>query len=407
MSGADRELVDLAAGAIGIYSPTYREDPAVDYFEARAAERSLPARRVTVMSAARERAAGAGGHNLIIEIGPQPPALVLVGHVDTVIGDGPSQASAREEADRLAGLGAADMKGACAAMLLAAADSIRGGTDASAPAEDRASRRGGANRSTVDSPGLSRGFAVHLLVGEEEYGDGAIAAVSELTSTPGYAGTAPPLVIVGEPTGLRPCTDHACYYEGTLRTGGTTAHAALPGRGANAISAMIDWLDEIDSRMAAHDSFVLNPRSICGGSDHFLVPDSCEARVDVHGAPETAETEIEAIVSESARFAEQRRPGRAYEWTRTFFSPGFRLPSGDRSTTPLRAALDRIGRPWLPDFFPSHSDAPTYAAAGMPTVVCGPGSLDVAHTGEEFIEISELVAARKLYAELIRQVCGV
>ncbi len=381
LDAGDRELVDIAARAIGIYSPTYHESPAVDFLEAAAAERSLPVRRQTVRSSARDLSAdGVAGYNLIIEVGPQPPALLLVGHIDTVPGGGPAEAIARLENGRLAGLGAVDMKGACAAMLLAAAD-VASATAASA---------------------LGRGFAVHLLVGEEEYGDGAAAAVSELTSAPGYGSAPPPLVVVGEPTRLSPCTEHVSYYEGILRTGGTTAHAALPGRGANAISAMIDWIDEIESRMASHDSLVLNPRSIRGGTEEFLVPDFCEVQVDVHAGPETAETEIERVVSDSARFAEQRRPGRDYEWMQTFFSAGFRLQPGDRSIEALRSALQLIGRPWKPGRFPSHSDAPIYAAAGMPTVVCGPGSLEVAHTGAEFVELSELIAARRLYGELIR-----
>lgn len=442
----DRELIDLAVRAIGTYSPTYREGPAVDLFETAAAERSLPVRRQRVTSPARTRTAGRDGHNpghnLIIEVGPQPPALLLVGHIDTVAGDGRQRAAARLEDGRITGLGSADMKGACAAMLLAAADVASGGLRASGAkagaANDRGRTPGGsAGGGPADRTPPARGFAVHLLVGEEEYGDGAKAAVSELDSasknaalseldsasviapasdratTSGhvsaseFACPAPPLVVVGEPTGLRPCTEHAAYYEGTLRTGGRSAHAALPAHGANAITAMLDWLDEIDARASAHESLVINPRSIRGGSDHFLVPDTCEVQIDVHTAPETGETEIERILAESARFAEQRRPGRTYDWSRSFFSPGFRPASDDRSSAPLRAALERVGRPWRPDTFASHSDAPTYAAAGMPTVVLGPGSLEVAHTGVEFVKVSELVAARRLYGEFIRRVCGV
>lgn len=384
----DQGLLSLVSAAIETYSPSYHEAPAVDLFETEALKRSLPVRRVPVAS---------GRDNLLIEVGPQPPALVLVGHLDTIPGSGPEsarsevrdgrQALAAVDADIrgpiLTGLGSADMKSACAAMLSAAADlaaEIENGT----------------------ATGPTRGFAVHLVVGEEEYGDGAEVAANALAASVKERGATPPLIIIGEPTRLRPCIRHATYCEGSLTTSGRVAHAALPGLGRNAISAMCAWVHALTGRLAETPDIVLNPRKIGGGSNEFLVPQQCTLKIDVHAPPETSEADIKHNFELAAVAAHDVAPGRRFDWRSAFYAPGYQIAEDSPALEALRHAYTNDQREWNPDTFPSHSDGPVYHARGLPTVICGPGTLDVAHTEGEFIAINQIIRARSLYRQIIR-----
>jgi acetylornithine deacetylase len=57
---------------------------------------------------------------------------------------------------------------------------------------------------------------------------------------------------------------------------------------------------------------------------------------------------------------------------------------------------ERIGVPY-------GTDAPHYAATGCPTVVFGPGSIDQAHTADEWLDIEQLRAASEIIYDFIRQ----
>ena len=99
-----------------VYSPSYAEEPVAQVFEARLQEAGLAVERQAVPP----RPGGPARANLLVRLGPQPPAMLWVGHLDTIEalhGFAPP----RVAGDALHGLGAADMKGGCAAMVEAAA----------------------------------------------------------------------------------------------------------------------------------------------------------------------------------------------------------------------------------------------------------------------------------------------
>ena len=82
-------LRSLLVEAVGVYSPSYEEEPAAKVFAARLEQAGLAVERQPV-------APGAGGaprHNLLVRLGPQPPAMLWVGHMDTI--EGPPTASPR------------------------------------------------------------------------------------------------------------------------------------------------------------------------------------------------------------------------------------------------------------------------------------------------------------------------
>jgi acetylornithine deacetylase len=61
----------------------------------------------------------------------------------------------------------------------------------------------------------------------------------------------------------------------------------------------------------------------------------------------------------------------------------------------IRHSSRCVGAPWF-------SDAAHLSHAGIPSVCLGPGSIDQAHTADEFIEISALEEGAGFFADLIR-----
>ncbi len=404
------DLLSFICDAIGAYSPTYHEDAATTLFEHTAQSLGLTTRRDYV---------DATRYNLVIQASTRPAEIVLVGHLDTIAATENHEPRAVIEDGRLYGLGAVDMKAACALMLYALKLEATGNPAA----------------------------AVHLVVGEEEYGDGAAVSVARLSGEREAGGGAShsrkdeggggashsrrqdttggraqgrehegPLVVVGEPSALQPCTEHFSYYEAHLTTRGTRVHAALPELGANAVIAMLDWLSQLNTAISRRSDMVGNPRMIHGGSEEFLVPHICHSQVDIHSHPATGVREIESLLTLAseqegvARNPEQPRGGESshgldFSFRRAFYSEGYALQSDDPRVSPLRTALHHCGGEWSPGAFRSHSDAPIYRAVGFPTVICGPGHLETAHTVDEHIGLADLSAGLALYRALIRTTC--
>ena len=54
---------------------------------------------------------------------------------------------------------------------------------------------------------------------------------------------------------------------------------------------------------------------------------------------------------------------------------------------------------------PYFSEAGDYTEAGIPTVLCGPGSIDQNHTANEFIAVDQLERGVKVYKKVIEEIC--
>jgi len=357
-------LLKLLWDAVAEYSPTYNEGPALDVFIAALTEANLAFERDVVGDPEDER------FNLWIQLGPDPVELVWVGHVDTVVRQDRGEIGPERDGDQLYGLGSADMKSGCAAAVEGLIALKEAGV------------------------ALQRGVAVALVVGEEEYGDGAEALLPRLKDRP--------LVVIGEPTGLRLCNEHFGYLEMRWTTGGTQVHAALPQTGDNAIHAMLSWLQRAIEITASpdNDHVRVNPRQILGGSPMFIVPAECEATVDFHVRPGGGLEPPQALTEAAAAVAAEAHPGCTFRHEDLFWAPGFRLEADDARIAQLRNAFELAGVELRDDAFPSHSDGSLLFHAGCPTVICGPGRLEVAHTHDEHVSIQQTVDAARLYAAM-------
>jgi acetylornithine deacetylase len=316
-----------------------------------------------------------GRANLLVRLGPQPPALMWVGHVDTVAypDDDPRRPHVRRGV--LHGLGAADMKGGCVAAVEAVAALHAAGVR------------------------LDRGLCLALVVGEEEYGDGTETLVGSVEA---------PLAVVGEPTGLKPCTEHFAYMECSLESRGRSAHAALPELGNNAIYAMLGWMTSIlegTRELPDGPRIAVNPREIQGGTEMFAVAERCSASLDVHMPAGVEGDIVREVVERTRRSIQVGHAGCSLDWDETLWAPGYVLDPGGDLLAPLRRAFDDVRLPFVPSPFRSHSDASLLHARGIVPLVCGPGDLEVAHTPSERVELSAVHAAAHLYAAMFHACC--
>jgi acetylornithine deacetylase/succinyl-diaminopimelate desuccinylase-like protein len=83
-----------------------------------------------------------------------------------------------------------------------------------------------------------------------------------------------------------------------------------------------------------------------------------------------------------------------------------------RASIPLDVPLDSPVVKILMDILgsdpvgaPYYTEAVSYTKAGIPTVICGPGSIDQAHTPDEYISLEQMEQGVATYKELIRRVC--
>jgi|GEM_PF-75414 len=370
---SEERVTELLVDAVAQYSPSFAEEPAMEVFAARLAQACISHLRQPVESIGGTTADSRA--NLIIQLGPAPPALMWVGHVDTVTMIDEEEQALRREGGILHGLGTADMKSGCAAIIEALLAVVASGVE------------------------LRRGLCIALVVGEEEYGDGSEALLREHTA---------PLVVIGEPTGLRPCTDHYSYYECRLTARGTRAHAALPEMGASAIHAMLEWMQQllqVGGESAFAPGLTINPREIRGGADHFVVAEACEAAIDIHAPPEVGREAIEQLINTARDQALATHPGCTLDFENLFWGPGYATPPDHPLLSPLERAFAALERPWHPGAFRSHSDGSLFHQQGSVPIICGPGRLEVAHTRGEHVELAELHAAARIYAALIHEAC--
>jgi acetylornithine deacetylase len=310
-------------------------------------------------------------YNLRVTMGTGEPKLYLVGHVDTVPAWDLEEFGPRIEGDIIHGLGSADMKGGCVAMLeawLAIAE--------------------------VFPPNERPPLGLLLVVGEEENGDGSATFLEQCQ---------PPWVVIGEPTGLVPCFAHFGYLEAGFVTRGKRSHSSLPELGHNAVESMLRLMLHLGSAPLfdrERGEIVYSIRELSSSRAGFVVPDRCEAWIDLHLPPGMAPTVLQESIRSIAADAGRLIPELDMELTFDFASPGYDLGSDSCLAMQLRDIYTRLGRTPDLDIFRSHSDGNLFYAAGSSPIILGPGFLESAHTPDEQVVFSEVLEAARIYAAL-------
>ncbi len=186
---------------------------------------------------------------------------------------------------------------------------------------------------------------------------------------------------------------------------GRAAHSSTPARGLNALypaARLILAIEALHERLVmAEPPGACSATVIAGGTKMNMVPDSCTIYVDRRLSPVEAAgraaTEIEEIAHVAA--AGYRGISVTLDRVGAWIEP-FAVPTDHWLVTALAPALGAVRM--TP--FPAGTDAPFLIAAGMPTAILGPGSIEVAHGEDESVAIGELESAANLYEKVARLV---
>jgi acetylornithine deacetylase len=357
-----KRLRRLLKRILDIYSPSGKEEDVVDYLYTYMKRHGLPVWRQDVDE---------NRQNLIVSFSGREPELAFIGHVDTVSAYELEDFGAQENGDVIKGLGAADMKGACAAMIEAFTCLLEQGI--------------------TEAP-----LALALVVGEEEKGDGAEVLVKEYPF---------PWAVIGEPTDLKPCLKHYGYLEIRLNTRGRRLHASLANKGGNAVEHMLRILLGLSRYLEGESrELIYNIRDLYSSGGGFVVPDGCEAWVDVHLPPTAPVSEISLEIEELIAGESQNVPSVEASVHFTMVHSGYELPERGRVIEALKSSFSDLALAWEPLAFPSHSDANQLWMAGVKPIILGCGRLEKAHSPDEDVRFEQVLGAAEIYFRMAARV---
>jgi len=346
---------------LDIYSPSGKEEDVQLYLEELLSRAGF---QVTRQEVEEDR------YNLLATMGTGEPELYLVGHVDTVPAWDLEEFGGRETDGIVHGLGSADMKGGCAAMVEAWL--------ALATLPEKA-------RPPV---------GLLLVVGEEENGDGSARFLESCRA---------PWAVIGEPTGLAACFAHYGYLEAGFVTHGVKSHSSLPELGHNAVESMLRVLLQLGRNPLFNrerSEIVYSIREMRSSQKGFVVPDRCEAWIDLHLPPDRDPAAVERAIRSAVAEAYAHVPDLEINLAFEFAAPGYDLGTENRLAPVLDEVYRRLGLPLKFDAFRSHSDGNLFFAAGCRPLILGPGGLEISHTPEERVDFAEVLAAARIYAAL-------
>lgn len=310
--------------------------------------------------------------------------LMLNAHTDTVGVAGMTRPhEPRVEDGRLYGRGAYDMKGGLAAIMIAGAGA--------------AAEAGG---------GRLRGDVVVTAVADEEHASEGVQAVLRHFGADAC--------VVTEPTGLRACVAHKGFVWAELETRGRAAHGSRPDLGVDAIAGMgpvLAGIAAVQARLERAPHPLLGPASlhasvIGGGQELSSYPEHCRLGVERRTLPGERIEDVEHELADLLALARDADPRLATELRLGLRRDPFEVAPDVEIVRVLRAAAAGVlgsapevvgDHPWM--------DAAFTAAAGIPTVVFGPGGAG-AHAVEEFGDLLSVERCAAVLLETARRLCA-
>ncbi len=197
--------------------------------------------------------------------------------------------------------------------------------------------------------------------------------------------------IAGEPTSLNIVHTNKGSLWVTLTCSGKAAHSSKPHLGDNAVLKLarsVDYLNrKLTNRLATYDHPILghatiNIGALHGGTRPNIVPDHAESIIDIRTTP-PLDQEGGALPLLKETISSAKLP---VTITQAAESPSMETDITNPFIQKLLTCMPTtraVGAPWF-------SDAAHLSNAGIPSVCVGPGSIDQAHTCDEFIKISDL-----------------
>ncbi len=321
------------------------------------------------------------------------PGIVLSGHTDVVPVDGQSWASdpfkATLRGDKLYGRGACDMKSYLAVVL------------AMAPRFAEAE---------LNAP-------IHFALSyDEEVGCiGARGLLEDLARND----IRPAGAIIGEPTSMQPVIAHKGKRAYKCCVRGKEAHSALTPQGVNAIeyaARIVTYIRHMAERLQACEPrdygfdvpfTTLQTGLISGGTASNIVPRECifqfEFRYLPGADPDALEREIRDY-AERVILPEMQRtdPGTSISIETKSDNPGLSMSEKDEIAQ-LAQALSRNPSTAKVAYL---TEGGLFQQAGIPAIICGPGSIEQAHKPDEYVTLAQVALCESFMERLLDQMCS-
>jgi acetylornithine deacetylase len=317
---------------------------------------------------------------LYATVGPQDRGgIVLSGHTDVVPVTGQAWTSdpftLRVENGRAYGRGAVDMKAFDALALAMVPEFLA---------------------ATLKTP-------IHIMLSYDE--ETTCLGVIDTIRRLGHDLPLPKAAIVGEPTMLEVVDAHKSVVTFTTTVHGFEAHSSKPYLGASAVMTAADMIAELnrigDEMMERGDTSgrfdppytTVHVGVISGGTARNIISKSCSFHWEFRGLPSLDPQEIPSRLDRFVQETALKRLNRFGEFGRIETKlevavPGLAPEPGSAAEV---LALRLAGKNHT-QTVPFGTEAGHYQAAGIPTVVCGPGSIDQAHQPDEYITLDQLEA---------------
>ena len=332
--------------------------------------------------------------NLFATLGPRnAPGIMLSGHTDVVPVDGQAWTTdpfeVVERDGRLYGRGTADMKSFIAVVLALAPEFAARG---------------------LKTP-LHFAFSY-----DEELG---CIGVGRLIADLAHAGIKPQSCIVGEPTLMRPVIAHKGKKGFRCAVRGYACHSAYAPAGVNAVEAAAEavaYLKSMARRHRDHGPYdrgfdvahtTVHTGVMRGGTALNIVPHECTFDFEFRHLPGD---DPDALLAEFTAYLETRLvPEMRAVHPDTGFSivPLSVLPALDNGPEGevVGLAQELSGN----DDFGKVSfgtEGSQFQRAGIPAVVCGPGSIEQAHKPDEYVELDQIVKCEEFIRRLMDRMCA-
>jgi len=370
-------VIETAKELIRFDTTTNKEQPCakwiVDYLKDIGAEAELQ-----IVAPARANAIGKFGRG-------KGPGLVLSGHIDSVTTGElklwkvtqPFEPIVKD--GKLYGRGAVDMKGPCATFLESAKD--------------------------LSKENFKHQLTLVFTAGEDTGG----WFVKDVLSEGKVSKKEAKFGIISEPSLMEIVRCHKGTGGAKVQIIGQAAHSSTPELGINAIQKAADFLIELrklQKKLNRYPNRLMGPSTVeCtliqGGLRGNIIPDQCTLSMNNrliprHKKPEVTRRWIENIINTLSN----KDPKFKAEILSITGGTPLNIPEKSEIVQILKSILkkDPIGVPY-------YTEAINYTRAGIPTVICGPGSIDQAHQPDEYISVKQLELGVKTFKETISRVC--
>lgn len=326
----------------------------------------------------------AGRANLLASFGPRiTGGVMLSGHTDVVpagTGWATDPYAITKLGDALHGRGTADMKGFIAAII----------------------------RTITQFRDVELRRPLHIALSfDEEIGCVGVRHALEVIAT--RRDVTPAVVVIGEPTMMRPRHSHMGKLAYEVVCNATAAHSSLSHSKPSAITSAARLLGALDDLQQQHrpvgePEVTFNCGSISGGSALNVIAEQCtfafETRHTVDHDPDVVlQPFFHILERERAALAEH---GGSIDVTEITRYPALRTASDD----PWLRIIERIADAGAATSIGYGTEGGLFAAAmDASVVICGPGDIAVAHRPDEYVTLDQLLRCERFLCSVVQQIC--